>query len=370
MVFIQTVGETKNLQQQNKLKGMALEFIVSKAIDDPKNQDNIEQIKKEATEQLARIYKVKKSFILEKNGEQTVYLSRNDNFLDPQFVFNLDTLTQGTYTLKKEINSADLYTGYKTCSNCGNRLPKYVCKTCEGALTPDADKLVKYKAQLKKQDAPQQGEQDLLKSMWWCTCSNTSKYRNSKKILETSKCRKCNDGYFHKTKTHAYKEFSKAKTNLSKKEVFQKLQKDNHICKYSLLNQVNRKTTDIWTDENQLMIYEAKNNEDTKVNTSSVIQVVTYMKSLQKSGLSFSKSKIIYNGLLPDKTVEIADKMSDSFEIEFIPIKQFLKQNNLIIDKIEIGKQVEGEQYGDTGSYNINTHVCETLPDTIELEIR
>lgn len=366
--YLYTNQELETLQQENKLKGMAMEFLISKVIQDqnPQTQETIEDIQEDVQEdaenQLQNKYKAKKNFRIE-NTEKTeswMFIRQYNDYLDHRMIVELDNLEGEKFNLYKQKSKDSFDTGYKKCSNCGITLPKHVCKECGGAKVDNPEKLIKNRGKSKRLKDESQLARKIYqktggeKGFFWCNCKEKTTYEV--KVGNSRKCQSCKRGNFRKIQIDLPKKGRKVAQNINLESLKKILRKENFISKYPLSDKIQRSRTDVWTSKNSLYLLESKNKEETELTVSDCLQPCHYVKALQKAGVDTKKAGIIYNGAKKEETNDIIQDFNEenNTNVQLVNIKDFLRKNSFKVKKIKIGKDIEGERYGESGDYKIN----------------
>jgi len=288
------------MQRRNKLKGIAQQRILLETMDS-KDDLSIETLRKMFQENISKLYVVEASVII----NNLLYERKSDYIIYDKLP---DIIEAKTRTMIKDRT-------VKICSNCGQKISAF--------------------------------------NQW------------------SRRCYSCMNGNF-RYPTEKIKYDSTVHSFDKKDKVLETLIKKGYIKQCSYLN----KRLDFFRFHNGVFdIFESKNKEKTSLTYSDYFKSLRYPIMVEQCGYDVEKLTIIYNGSLSKKIIKRFVKDSEytleilggdfavkgeatkqevldtpleifDFEVEFLPIGKYLKQNNIEIEKIVITKN--------NGTYDYN----------------
>lgn len=400
----------------NKLKGMAMEAAIQELMDKVEgSEDSLGNLLEQAEEHLNEVYNVKKMFKIWDGVDQLTFRRQvSDIDRDFKLALDVDELKGDKLTIKVSPDSNKAFLGYRRCGNddCNFIYPTRFCRRCGGAVFDDRYYILKKIKEFNQEQKPSsnlsnaitgRSEEDLTKG----TNRNEKKHNFKQKIRNIKKCdwnaenkygyndfckcdfpkkedhyfsnydkcRKCHSGNYHKMKT----EFSSgnwrvAEEDLSIDESIAYLKEKGFISESSFKDRIKGKRVDTWRwDGENVEIFESKNKEKTGLGYGNIAQVFYYIKALRKAGLDASgNARIIYNGNFPDSLTKslIYFQSEYGYTIDAISLKEWCVEKEIFLESIEIGKDVKGKTFTESGEYSVNISFSESMVENPEIIIQ
>ena len=343
-VFMVTRDENwKNRQQRNKLKGMVQEWLLKYfykeiGIDVRNDEERIDKIIGILKEKLKneRRWLVKKKFMLDENGEKTVFSQRYKKGTEGDMFFELKDkqITKNT-TLKVKENvvktitketTTKIPTGWYECDN----------PVCDVKISED------YKKSNRCLRCRKYGRSGWLKPQ----------YKIEKIPKDTTK------------KITEWVEKAKGKEN-----IIGYIEKNKYTTKVKHI--ITKRRLDGWVfHNNTLIIFESKNKEKTKLQFTDVFQLINYCRIILKSNLNIERCRIILNGDSSKKIHRFLNNRIEDYDIEIISLfdlcKKVFDKKNRIIENIIITKKGQ-HRLSKNGEYFVNIKETRVFPKNITI---